>query len=138
MGALDWLTRKLSTKQQEGPSHPALPMGVSVSTQSTPQFLGQQEGLAAELFEAGFRGALLSFSNVRRAYFCKLRYGNETINRGAICVVSATGPSPPVAEALAAVIHRHLDRSSNIDILFLSQRQEEEIVKTCTAFYNAV
>jgi len=138
MGALDWLARKLNSKQQENSSHPSLPTGVTTATQNKPQFFGPQDGLAAELFEAGFRGAFQALPSVQKAYFCKIRYGNEDANQAALCLVNAIGPSLQVIEALAIVIRRHLDQSYHIDILFLSEQQEIEIAKTCPPFYIAL
>ena len=138
MGALDWLTRKLNAKLPETAHSPPLQTGVTTFTQNSLQFLGQQEGLGAELLEAGFRGALLQLPVVSRAYFCKVRYGSENVNRAGVCVVGAKGSEPKVVEALAPVIKRHLDQDYTIDILFLSERQEAEIAKTCEPFYNAI
>src|SRR4051812_35280132 len=81
-----------------------LPDGVSTHTGGSPEFIGQQTGVAADLLHSEFGTALVALPQVERAYFCQLRYPGAERNGAAVCVVSRAGEDMRVVEALAAVI----------------------------------
>jgi hypothetical protein len=118
------------------PTDPGLPEGVSHHEMREPLFLGPQLGTAADLLHAEFRTALSALPQIERAYFCKIRYPGEEINRAALCLVSAAPQDMTAVTALSAVIREHFDRDCDIDLLFLSPDMEQRVKAVCSPFHN--
>ncbi|HQR08646.1 MAG TPA: enhanced serine sensitivity protein SseB C-terminal domain-containing protein [Gemmatales bacterium] len=133
MGLLDWFRKRLPLPP--GKSH-ELPEGVSAHDAQGPEFIGQQQGGGADLLHTEFRPALSALPQVKRAYFCKLRYPGAGLPGAAVCVVSSTGEDIRVVEALATVIRANLGSGSHIDILFLSPSLEARLSSVCQPFYK--
>lgn len=121
----------VTAKAKRTPVH----RGIVAGEAADAQFIGPQEGPGAAIFENLFLEALVALPQVHRAYFCKLRFPEEEVNRAAVCVVTASARDPAVVDALIPVVRRHLDQKYQIDILTLSEPQENELKKVCRPFY---
>lgn len=133
MGLFDWFRLRPSVPT---PSSPTLPEGVSAHDAGGPEFIGQQQGVAADVLQAEFLPALSVLPQVQRAYFCKLRSPGEERPGAALCVVSTTGEDLQVVQALSAVIRANLGSGSHVDILFLSPSLEAKLSGVCQPFYK--
>src|SRR5262249_34873928 len=115
---------------------PSLPEGVSTHTSHEPQFIGQQDGIAADILQEDFREELSAFPQVERAYFCKVSVAGDDHAGAALCLVSSAGEDLAVIESLAGAIRKNLSQGFHIDILFLTATLESRLQAVCRPFYN--
>jgi hypothetical protein len=106
-----------------------------VRTQRTIRFLCEQDGPPERDLKALLAPELAS-SDVKRAYLARVEYDDPNANEVALCVRGTEDPS--LVRTVASHFAKVFGRETHLDILFLTESQEEELPRVCGPFYGAV
>jgi hypothetical protein len=106
-----------------------------VRTQRKIRFLCEQDGDPERELKA-LLAPKLAPSDVKRAYLARVEYDDPSAYEVALCVRGVEDPSlvRTVASQFAAVF----GADKHLDIIFLTDAQEEELARVCGSFYRAV
>ena len=104
-------------------------------TETKVRFVCEQDGVPERELKALLAPELLS-RNVQRAYLARIEYQDPRADEVALCVrgVEDRGLVQAVADHFAKLF----GRAVHLDILFLSESQEQDLARVCSPVYRAV
>ncbi len=77
----------------------------------------------------------MGMENVRRAYLADVKYEGGD-HRLAICVIGERASAEKTTQAIARVFG-DVFMTGRLDVLFVDEKQEEEVRESCKPFFNA-
>ena len=99
------------------------------------QFLGEQDGAPERLL----RGRLAEFfqrdKSVHRAYLARTSLDGQA--SVALCVKTQFGADRGIAEKIGAIFAMIFNAAEHLDIIFLSEHQESQLKRVCSAFFDS-
>ena len=104
-------------------------------TETKVRFVCEQDGVPERQLRALLTPELLS-RNVERAYLAMVEYLDPNAHEVALCVRGADDRS--LVQAVAGHFANIFGRQAHLDILFLSESQEQDVARVCSPFYRAV
>jgi hypothetical protein len=110
-------------------------MAMDVLPAGNIRFVGEQEGAVerelkdrlAKLFEVN--------KHVLRAYLANVDYQDVTPIGVALCLHSTTGEDLDLVQQIRTIFAAMFNSDQHLDVLFLSQMQEERLKEVCSPFY---
>ena len=106
-----------------------------IRTETKIRFVCEQDGVAERELKALLAPELLS-RNVERAYLAKIQYQDPRSHEVALCVRGVEDPG--LVQTVAGHFAKLFGRAVHLDILFISESQEQELARVCRPFYRAV
>jgi len=100
------------------------------------EFLGEQDGEPERNLKAGWTPVLSQRSSVQRAYLAIISLDRSATHHPALCIHSSAGCDPSLVDELAVVFKQVFARTQILDIMFLSDEQEQQLVRVCRPFYE--
>lgn len=100
------------------------------------QFKAEQDGPAEQDLKRRLIPLFRSQRNILRAYLARVGYGDSKVSSVALCLVPKTGIVLETEEKVAKVFSSTFAKEEHLDIIFLTQAQEFELVKLCRPFYS--
>jgi SseB protein C-terminal domain len=102
---------------------------------SSVQFLGEQDGPPERLLKNQLSEFFQRDKSVYSAYLARASLeGQESV---ALCVKSQFGADRGLAEKIGAIFGMIFNAHEHLDILFLTDQQESELTKVCSAFFDS-
>jgi len=106
-----------------------------IRTEKKIRFVCEQDGVPERELKALLAPELLS-RNVERAYLARIEYQDPRAHEVALCVRGVD--DPVLVQTVAGHFAKLFGRAVHLDILFISESQEQELARVCKPFYRAV
>jgi hypothetical protein len=104
-------------------------------TEGCIRFVCEQDGLPERDLKAALIPELRRSGSVQRAYLARVQYGDDNPMDVALCI---RGPEDPeLVRRVCARFAELFNTEVYLDILFLSDIQEDELARICKSFYGA-
>jgi hypothetical protein len=97
------------------------------------RFLGEQDGVPERLLKSRLTEFFQRDKSVCRAYLAKASL-EEQIGV-ALCLRTKFGADRGLAQKIGAIFGTIFNAQEHLDIIFLSDQQELELIKVCSAFF---
>lgn len=98
-------------------------------------FLGEQDGPPERKLKKQLAEFFLSNSAVKSAYLARIAYGSHSAPLVALCVRTESGQDQTLVENAGKIFASMFGRDEHMDIVFLDERQETELLRVCRAFF---
>ena len=102
---------------------------------SSLQFLGEQDGPPERLLKNQLSEFFQRDTSVHRAYLAKVNLERQA--SVALCIKTQFGADRGLAEKIGAIFGTIFNAHEHLDILFLTDQQESELTKVCSAFFHS-
>jgi hypothetical protein len=99
------------------------------------RFLAEQDGIPERALKLQWQPILAAHREIARAYLAQVSYDSLT---DATVVLGLFSTAPINPGALAVPFHEAFRTDAHLDVVFLSAKQEAEMVKVCAPFYAGV
>jgi hypothetical protein len=99
-------------------------------------FLSDQDGSIERELKAGWVDYLKSDIHVTLACLARVRYGNSSEEKVALCLRADTAERRALVERLSADFRRLFKTTQSLDIIFLSPEQLSRLLKVAKPFYE--
>jgi hypothetical protein len=113
---------------------PSLPNHPHEMRVSELRFLGEQDGAPERLLKNRLTEFFQRDKGVHRAYLAKASLEGQI--GVALCLRSKFGADRGLAEKIGAIFGTIFNAHEHLDIIFLSDQQEFELTKVCSAFFH--
>ena len=100
------------------------------------RFLGEQDGSPERLLKQSLADFFLGEKTVVRAYLAKADYGDGNSASIVLGLRMPSGPNQMIVEQVSAIFASLFDRKEHLDIIFLSEDQEEDMTRVCRPFFG--
>jgi hypothetical protein len=101
------------------------------------RFLGEQDGSPERELKSHIAALLKGEPSVHRAYLARLLYDCEPLWHVALCIAAKNQNAHELNERIGRVFAAIFRRDVHLDVLFLSNQQEELLSNVCRPFYSA-
>lgn len=101
-------------------------------------FLREQDGLSERELKDHLSPIIRADQNLLRAYLARVTYGDSPAASVALCLRSTAGPSLSVVENIEKVFGSMFGSHAHLDIIFISENQESELIRCCRSFFRRV
>ena len=101
------------------------------------EFLGEQSGEAERDLKSVLVVALRRFPNLARAYLAQVGYSPRARSSVALCIYPAEAQSRDVVDEVQRAFSLMFAKGVDLDILFLTSAEEEDLRRVCAPFFNA-
>ncbi|SRR6266480_412992 len=98
------------------------------------RFLGEQDGAPERLLKSRLTEFFQRDKSVHRAYVAKASFEGQI--GVALCLRTKFGPDRGLAEKIGTIFGTIFNAHEHLDIIFLSDQQESELTKVCSAFFH--
>jgi hypothetical protein len=99
------------------------------------KFLGSQDGSPEIELKAQLYQLFAKDVKIQRGYLARVAYGGDE-RSVALCVRMESDPDPALAQHVMQVFASMFGKREHLDIIFLNDAQEAELVKCCQPFYG--
>jgi hypothetical protein len=100
------------------------------------QFVGEQDGLPERVLKARLVGLFGRRTDVRTAYLARVVYGKRSPVTVALCLRAQPGLEQPLVAAIGGVFSEMFSRREHLDIVFLDEADELELMARCRPFFS--
>lgn len=98
-------------------------------------FLGEQDGPPERELKEQLAKLFLSSSTVKSAYLARIAYESQSTPGVALCLRTESAQDQTLVENAGKIFASMFGTSEHMDIVFLDERQETELLKVCRAFF---
>ena len=106
-------------------------------TETNVKFVAEQDGASEQRLKSSLRNLFSSVPNVRTAYLARVDYGDPAAYEVALCVRTET-PDESLIKTIGDVFADHFGSHQHLDILFLGDSQERDLIQVCQPFYSVI
>jgi len=114
-------------------------------TSQTPQqlmpsvikFVGEQDGPAERDLKVRFTDLFHGERTILRAYLARTDYGDATGVHVALCVKSSVGEDTSLISKVVDIFRSMFGSHEHLDVVFVRDDQEPELLRVCVPFYRA-
>lgn len=99
------------------------------------RFVAEQVGIPENELKKSMVDLFRRRGKLLRAYLARVVYAMDERFNVALCVVSSKGEDEALANDVALVFSQMFGAHEHLDIIFLNERQETQIRKTCCPFF---
>jgi hypothetical protein len=99
------------------------------------RFLSEQDGPIERKLKTGLTNLFGRDKGVSRAYLVALDYGNPNAQSVALCLRTLSGPDVALIEEVQRVFSSLFGPNEHLDIVFISNEQEIDLMNICNAFF---
>ena len=107
----------------------------SVRHETRVEFLGEQGGASERELKSAIVELLPRFPSVRRAYLARVGFQPDGRTSIAVCLVAGK-PNKALVRQIDGRFKALFAEDTFVDILFLSDEQDEDAARVCAAFYS--
>lgn len=108
----------------------------SITTSRT-CFIAEQVGVPENEFKESIIDLFRGRDKPLRAYLAQIEYCEKQDFNVALCVAIESGEDEKLANDIAVIFRRMFGGHEHLDILFLSENQEEQLRKVCCPFFSS-
>jgi hypothetical protein len=101
------------------------------------RFLGGQDGFPERELKAKLKEFFERDQSVKAAYLAQVAYGDRSPINIVLCLQTQFGPDHGMAEKIGRIFSSLFGADEHMDIVFLTNSQEAELVKVCHPFFVA-
>lgn len=99
------------------------------------EFLGAAAVEIDPRFTGALKQAFAARPEVRRAFLARIRYAAAGVEDTALCLGGS--PSEPVLDEVQRIFFALFPRTAHLDVLFVTDVEEERLAEICAPFYEA-
>jgi hypothetical protein len=99
-------------------------------------FVAEQDGKTEREFKARLAERFRSNIHVAEAYLVRLRYGDSPEQKVALCLKTDEIPQKEIVDSIGSEFRGMFRTSESLDILFLTNKQQQQIVPIAKPFYR--
>lgn len=100
------------------------------------EFLGEQDGVPERALKTALLVELAKFREVQRGYLARVGFAPNRNVGIALCLAPITGRDGAIVQAVGKVFAEQFSRETHLDIVFVSQDQEDDLRRVCSPFYE--
>ena len=100
------------------------------------RFLQEQDGPTECELKKRIAECLSCNDSVRHAYLARARYADDSCNV-ALCLRTELGPDRKLVEEIGKIFASLFASHEHLDIMFLSEAQEAEVMAVCKPFFTS-
>jgi hypothetical protein len=100
------------------------------------EFLADKIGDSESKLQRSLEPVLRAHKNIQKAYLVLVRYPGIKEPSVALCLKSASGDDPMVVSEASKVLASILNNQAALDIIFVDEANEPEILKVAKPFYT--
>ncbi len=101
-------------------------------------FLGEQDGLPEQSLKDQLNRCFQLDKSVRAAYLAKVSYDRANYTEVALCLLRPFGPDDGIVEQVGSIFASIFGAHEHLDILFINEDQEVQLLMTCKPFFKRV
>lgn len=99
------------------------------------RFLGEQDGPPERELKSRLSDFFQRNQSITKAYLAQVAYEDKTF-AVALCIRSRVGPDRGLAQTVGGIFASMFGDHEHLDIIFLSEAQETELVIVCKPFFQ--
>jgi len=99
------------------------------------EFLGEQSGKPEDELKALLRNVFRRHHRVTRAYLAVVGFAPTAQRAVALCIAPAGAESRALVDGIELEFARLFAGDADLDIIFVDQQQEEDLMRVCQPFY---
>ena len=99
------------------------------------QFIGEQDGPPEQLLKKELSEQFQKDKDVIRAYLAKIKIGEQA--GVSLCLRNHLGPNQGLAQKIGSIFGMIFNASEHLDIMFLTDAQESDLIKVCSPFFRS-
>jgi hypothetical protein len=103
----------------------------------TLQFLGEQDGAVEQELKSRLVDFFQRDKSVITAYLARVAYDDPSSFSVALCMRTRFGEDKGLAEKVGKFFAVKFNQSQQMDIIFLNEKQELDLMKVCESFFKA-
>lgn len=100
------------------------------------EFLGEQDGQAERTFKSELRAVFLRYPKVERAYLARIGFSPRSQPSVALCICPSAAELRDVVDEVQRSFARLFAEEVELDILFPTRAEEEDLRRVCRAFFE--
>lgn len=100
------------------------------------QVVGDQDGPPERALKSRLAPILDRYDEITAAYLVAVSFEEGAEHRVMLCLVSTAGPNEQAVRDISAVFKELFTSDTQMDILFLSPRDEAGVAGNCRAFFD--
>ena len=101
------------------------------------RFLGEQSGPPERKLKEKLTEFFWLDKKVKTAYLASVIYDDQFSIGVALCLITEAGPDRDLVEKIGRIFAAIFGRHEHLDIIFLSDGQESELIKVCPPFWKS-
>jgi len=110
--------------------------GFEALTVPAVRFLGEQAGDSERLLEQKLADCFGPNVSVRAAYLARVAYPHQSEVGVALCVRMQSGSQELLVKEVGATFASIFNEREHLDIIFLNESQEAELLHVCSPFFS--
>lgn len=99
------------------------------------RFLGEQDGPAEAILKDKLVDLFRHHKGTSRAYLARVDFAKGTIGGVVLAIRTQTNPDRELIEKIGSIFASVFDAREKLDIMFLTDDQENQLVKVCKPFF---
>jgi hypothetical protein len=99
-------------------------------------FLGEQDGPPEQVLKEKLMDFFQQDRNIIAAYLAQIHFGDPSQAGVALCLKTQFGTDRDVVEKISQIFSSIFGTHEHMDIIFLNDAQETELVKVCQPFFR--
>ena len=100
------------------------------------KFICEQEGIPERKLKEDLFHLFKKSSDINRAYLARVKYDTATDYNVALCL-AASGEKGDLIAKISEIFKRKFSKNIHMDIIFLTESQEDDLKKVCQPFYDS-
>jgi hypothetical protein len=100
------------------------------------RFICEQDGAIEQEFKQRLGALFQDRKTVTRAYLAAVDYGTPTTFTAALCIRAFPNPDTSLVKSVSTIFASIFSSDEHLDILFLNDEQEMNLMRVCRAFYE--
>jgi type III secretion system (T3SS) SseB-like protein len=105
-------------------------------TEARVEFLGEQDGVVEQQLKAALSREFERVPQVLKAYLAKTAFQPGAQTSVALCLNAPAADQDAIVKSVSALFGQFFAKAVHMDILFLSEDQEPDLERVCSAFYS--
>jgi hypothetical protein len=102
------------------------------------EFLGEQDGDSERELQASLRHVFGNHPEVKRAYLAIVGFSPTTQPGIALCLFPKSVESSAIVDEVGQVFSLLFSEDNYLDVLFVSDDQEPDLMRVCRPFYESI
>ena len=105
-------------------------------TEARVEFLGEQDGPVEQQLKTALSREFAQAPQVLKAYLAKIGFQPAAQTSVALCLNAPGADQSAIVKRVSALFAQLFAKAVHMDILFLSNGQEADLQRVCSAFYS--
>lgn len=100
------------------------------------EYLGEQDGHVERALKSALQATFLRYPKVERAYLARIGFSPRSQPSVGLCLCPSAAESRDVVDEVQSTFARLFAEDVELDILFPTQAEEEDLRRVCRAFFE--